>query len=145
MSLLFYQKFGGVIKSDLVELFDDFHREDIDTYRLKFVLITVIPKEKDATTMNKFRRISLHNCTYKIFTKVLTNRIGEVVDRSIDCNQTTFIRGKYILESVITAHEVLHSVYHVKQQWFVLKLDYEKAYDNVNGQFLLQILQKGVL
>jgi hypothetical protein len=68
-----------------------------------------------------------------------------VVDRSIDCNQTTFIRGKYILESVITAHEVLHSVYHVKQQWFVLKLDYEKAYDNVNGQFLLQILQKGVL
>jgi hypothetical protein len=63
MSLLFYQKFGGVIKSDLVELFDDFHREDIDTYRLKFVLITVIPKEKDATTMNKFRRISLHNCT----------------------------------------------------------------------------------
>jgi hypothetical protein len=48
-----------------------------------------------------------------------------VVDRMIASNQTSFIKGRYILESVVTTHEVLHSVYHGKQQGFVLKLDYE--------------------
>jgi hypothetical protein len=58
--------------------------------------------------MNKFRSISLLNCNYKIFTKVLTNRIGMVADRLIFSNQTAFIKGRYILESVVTAHEILH-------------------------------------
>jgi hypothetical protein len=41
-------------------------------------------------------------------------------------NQTTFIKGRYILESVVSTHEVIHSVSHSKQKGDVLKLDYEK-------------------
>jgi hypothetical protein len=92
--------------------------------------------------MNKFRPISLLNCSYKIFTKVLTNRVAGVIDRLIASNQTAFIKGRYILESAVTAHEVLHSVYHGKQQGYVVKLDYEKAYDKVNWMFLLDVLRK---
>jgi hypothetical protein len=57
------------------------HWGELDLYRLNFALITVIPKEKDARTLNKFRPISLLNCSYKIFTKVLANRMGGVIDR----------------------------------------------------------------
>jgi hypothetical protein len=39
-------------------------------YRLNFALVTIIPKEKDARVMNKFRPISLLNCSYKIFTSL---------------------------------------------------------------------------
>jgi hypothetical protein len=60
----------------------------------------------------------------------------------ISSNQTSFIKGRYILESVVTAHDVLHKVHTDKQQGFVLKLDYEKAYDKVNWVFLLEILEK---
>jgi hypothetical protein len=91
--------------------------------------------------MNKFQPISLFNCSYKIFTKVLTNRVGKVIDRLICSNQTSFIKGRYILKSVVTAHEVLHNVHKGKQHGFVLKLDYEKSYDKVNWQFLLEILR----
>jgi hypothetical protein len=82
--------------------------------------------------MNKFRPISLLNCSCKIFTKVLTNRIGLVADRIIASNQTTFIKGRYILESMVTSHEILHSVHQSKQKGVILKLDYEKVYDKVN-------------
>jgi hypothetical protein len=61
--------------------------------------------------MNKFRPVSLLNYSYKIFTKVLTSRIGKVIDRLIASNQIAFIKGGYILESVVTVHEVLHSVH----------------------------------
>jgi hypothetical protein len=142
ISFMFYQTFWDVIKGDLVEMFDDFHKGKLDLYRVNFALIIVIPKEKDATTMNKFRPISLLNCSYKIFTKVLTSRIGKVIDHLIASNQTAFFKGRYILESVVIAHEVLHSVLSCRGQGLVLKLDYEKAYDKVNWQFLLDILEK---
>jgi hypothetical protein len=90
---MFYQTFWrGGVKDDLVEMFEGFHRGELDIYRLNFALITVIPKEKDARTMNKFRPISLLNCSYKIFTKVLTNRLGKVIDRLIASNQTSFYK-----------------------------------------------------
>jgi hypothetical protein len=134
---MFYQTYWEVIKGNFLEMFEDYYKGELDLYRLNFALITVIPKEKDARTMNKFRPISLLNCSYKIFTKV-----AGVMDRLIDCNQTAFIKGRYILESVIIAHEVLNSVHHGKQQGYVVKLDYEKAYDKVNWMFLLDVLRK---
>jgi hypothetical protein len=111
---------------------DDFYEGKLDLYRLNFALITIIPKEKDAKTMKNFRPISLLNCSYKIFTRVLTSRMGGVSDRLITSNQYAFIKGRFIFESVITAHEILHIVHHYQKQGFVLKLDYGKAYDKVN-------------
>jgi hypothetical protein len=59
-------------------------------------------------------------------------------------NQTTFIKGRYILESVVTAHEVIHCVHHGKKQGSVLKLDYEKAYDKVSWVvFIEHFREKG--
>jgi hypothetical protein len=66
--------------------------------------------------MNKFSPISFLNYNYKIFTKVLTNRIGLVVDRLIANNQIAFIKERYILESVVIAHEILHEVDRVNKK-----------------------------
>jgi hypothetical protein len=123
LSFTSYQKTWDAVKGDLLEMFKDFHQGKLDMYKLNFALIIVIPKEKDARTMNKFRPISLLNCSYKIFTKVLTNRIGSVADRLVASNQTIFIKGRYILESVVTAHETIHDVHQSRQQRFVLKLE----------------------
>jgi hypothetical protein len=53
-------------------------------------------------------------------------------DRLLAPNQTTFVRGRYILESVVFAHEILHDAVRNGQRKIVLKLDYEKAYDRVD-------------
>jgi hypothetical protein len=66
--------------------------------------------------MNKFSPISFLNYNYKIFTKVLTNSIGLVVDRLIANNQIAFIKERYILESVVIAHEILHGVDRVNKK-----------------------------
>jgi hypothetical protein len=79
-------------------LFSDFYHDKLDLYRLNFALIIIIPKEKDARAMSKFRPISLLNCSYKFFTKVLPNRIGVVADIIVASNQMVFIKGRYILE-----------------------------------------------
>jgi hypothetical protein len=42
---------------------------------------------------------------------------------------------------VVIAHEVIHTIHKTKQPDIILKLDYEKAYDRVNLDFLIEILE----
>jgi hypothetical protein len=91
--------------------------------------------------MKNFRHISLANCSFIFFSKVLAIRLWEIADRVVLNNRSAFIRGRYILESVVVAHEIVHSVKRDKAQGIILKLDYEKAYDRVNIDFLLEILK----
>jgi hypothetical protein len=90
--------------------------------------------------LKKFRSISLINCSFKIFAKALNNRLERACDRLLAPNQTAFVRGIYILESVVSAHEILHDSIKNKEKGLVLKLDYEKAYDRVHWQFLQEML-----
>jgi hypothetical protein len=140
LSFMFYQCFWDLIKHDLINLFEDWFEGDLDTFRLNFAMITLTPKENDAREMKKFRPISLLNCSFKIFTKVLTNRIAKILNRLISFQQSAFIKGRFILESVVTAHEIIHEVHSKKSQGLVFKIDYEKAYDRVNLDFLYEIL-----
>jgi hypothetical protein len=110
-----------------VALFLDFYNEDLDLNRLNFALLTLIPKEMGARSMKKYRPISLCNCSFKIFSKVLNLRLGKIANRLISSQQIAFIGGRYILESVVVAHEVVHSIHKKKKAGVILKLDYEKA------------------
>jgi hypothetical protein len=109
---LFYQHFWNLVKQDLLLMFDDWNNDELDLFRLNFSLLTLIPKEADAVTIQKFRPIALTNCSFKIFSKCATNRLGFVSEELISPNQTAFIKGRYILESVVAAHEIIHDVAH---------------------------------
>lgn len=74
------------------------------------------------------------------FSKALTIRASPLCDRLISPNQTAFIKGRFILESVVMDHEVIHEIHRAGVSGMVLKLDYEKAYDRVSWDFLVEML-----
>jgi mannosylglycoprotein endo-beta-mannosidase len=125
-----------------MSMFLDFHFGKLDIYRLNFSMLSLIPKEADAKEIRKFRPTSLLSCIFKLFTKVITNRLGSLMHRLISLNQSTFIKGRYILESVVTTHEVLHSVHCSKDKGVILKLGYEKTFDMVKLDFLIEMLER---
>jgi hypothetical protein len=53
--------------------------------------------------------------------------LSKCADRLISSNKTTFIKGRYILESVVTTHEIIHDLHKNREEDLILKLDYEKA------------------
>jgi hypothetical protein len=63
-------------------------------FRLNFSLLTLIPKEPEAKTIQKFRPIALTNYSFKIFSKCVTNMLGPISEDLIAPNQTSFIRGR---------------------------------------------------
>ena len=76
----------------------DFENNELDIARLNYVMLTLIPKEENAVEMKKFRPIALINCSFKIFSKALNNRLIKVIKRLISPNQIAFIKGRFILE-----------------------------------------------
>jgi hypothetical protein len=91
--------------------------------------------------MKFFRPISLLNCSFTVFGKLLTLRVEKICDRLISREQNVFIRGKYTLEGVVVAHEIVHSLHRTKEPGVIIKLDYEKAYGRLNLDFLFEILR----
>jgi hypothetical protein len=140
LSFLFYQKNWDVIKNDFMALVRDFDSGNLNAARFNYTIVTLILKEPDAREMKKYRPISLGNYSLKIISKAITNRIAPIGDRIIAKNQTAFIKGRFILESVVAAQKLIHAVHSKGDSALVLKLDYEKAYDRVDWDFLDDML-----
>jgi hypothetical protein len=136
----FYQSCWEIVKDDILQLFADFHNDKLNISRINYGIITLLPKITEATKIQQYRPICLLNCLYKLVTKTLTLRIEKVVDRLIHNNQTTFMKGRNIMSGVMVLHEILHKTKRKKQVGIILKLDFEKAYDKVNWNFLFESL-----
>lgn len=78
--------------------------------RLAEVLLALIPKTEHPESIAQFRHISLCNVTYKIITKVITNRLREVMGDLIAPPQCSFIQGRQMVDNVIICQELLHSM-----------------------------------
>jgi hypothetical protein len=79
--------------------------------------------------------------SFKIFTKVATNRVNKVAKKVIRPTHTAFSPGRYILEGVTVLHESIHELHRKKLNGVILKVDFEKAYDKVKWPFLQQTLR----
>jgi hypothetical protein len=121
-------------------MLEDFYDGKLNLSRLNYGVIVLIPKTREVVNIKQFRPIYLLNVFYKLFTKILASRLMEVVDDIISENQTTFIKGRNILEGVLILHEVIHELNTKKQSRIILKLDFKKAYDKLHWGFLEEVL-----
>jgi hypothetical protein len=107
---VFFKKIWNLIREDFIRMFKDVHDGELDIQRLNFGIITLIPKTKDVSTIKQYRPICLLNVDFKIFTKVLVNRLSSVAKVAIGGSQTGFIKDRNILEGVVVLHEVMHEL-----------------------------------
>jgi hypothetical protein len=86
---------------------------------------------KEANTIKEYIPICLLNVDFKVFPKLLNDRLTPTAYNIVSGSQIAFIKGRNILEGVITLHELLHELKQTKKQGVLFKIDFEKAYDKV--------------
>jgi hypothetical protein len=96
------------VKDDIIQLFADFHNDQVNISKINYGIITLLPKVSDASRIQQFRPICLLNCLYKLITKTLTLRLEKVADKLIQSNQTTFMKGWNIMSGIMILYEILH-------------------------------------
>jgi hypothetical protein len=145
-TVTFFKRFWKLLKGDIMSMVQDFNHSTLDLKRLNYGMATLVPKIKEANNIRQYRPIYLLNVDFKISPKLLTDRITPLADDLISDSQSTFIKGRNILEGVVVLHEVLHELRRTKQQGVLFKIDFEKAYDKVRWGFVQEVLlEKGFL
>ena len=74
----FYKRCWHIIKGDLLPMFQDLFAGNLQLFHLNFGTITLLPKKTEPVRIEQFRPICLLNVSFKIFTKVGTNRPAQI-------------------------------------------------------------------
>jgi retron-type reverse transcriptase len=85
--------------------------------------------------------ISLLNKSLKLITTVLTNKLQKLIKKIFYQNQYGFIETRTIQDCLAWAMEYLHHCHKSKNQLVILKLDFEKAFEKVEHEAILQVLK----
>ncbi|RVX06271.1 LINE-1 retrotransposable element ORF2 protein [Vitis vinifera] len=130
------------IKEEILELFKEFHDQNTFLKSINNTFLVLIPKKGGAEDFGDFRPISLLGGLYKLVAKVLANRLKKVIDKVVSHDQNAFVKGRQILDASLIANEVIDSWKKKGDKGVICKLDIEKAYDSINWNFLLKVMEK---
>lgn len=130
------------MKSDIMQVMNELHRNDNINWRLKSTFLVLIPKVKDLEQSSDFRPISLMSSINKIISKVISSRLKVVLPQIISFQQSAYVQGRQIMDSAMIANECINSAQLHNQNGFLCKIDFQKAYDNVAWSFIDYVLRR---
>jgi hypothetical protein len=136
----FFKKNWILLKDLVLQILNGFALGTTDVSRLNFGILSLIPKVVGAESIKQYRPTALINVIFKFIAKAVANRLSPVANRIIAPSQTAFIKGRLILDGALSLHKIIHELKCRKSKAILLKLDFEKAYDRVNWQFLGEVL-----
>jgi hypothetical protein len=105
-------------------------------------LITLIPKAGDCSKLRNWRPITLLGSAYKILAKAFAERLQAFLPGIIRPNQTGFVEGMNILDNTFITQDSLDWAVESNQDLVLLLLDFEKAFNRIEWDFLFTTLTK---
>jgi hypothetical protein len=132
----FFHYCWSIICEDVWEIIEDSRKSRKVLQALNATFLTLIPKENNSTCPSQFRPIALCNVIYKLLTKIIATRLKPILPFLISPEQSGYVEGRQIMDSVILAHEVIHSLHSTKTPGMLLKLDLSKAFDKLSWNYL---------
>ena len=138
----FYLAFWGSLGQDLVEVFNFAFQSGALTHSQRTGLITILHKKGPRHLCSNYRPISLLCTDYKIASKAISNRLRKVIHEVVSPDQTCSIPGRYIGENIRLLSDAVAYAETTQCPLAVLSLDQEKAFDRVDWEFMLQVLNR---
>ena len=145
MPPLFYQRFWGVVDTNVTSSVLSWLNLGTIPHPLNYTFIILIPNTENPKFVSKYQPISLCNVLYKIFSKVLANRLKKILPLIISEHQFAFTKDRLISDNIMVAFETLHCLQRYNSSshgYMAIKLDMSKAYDRVEWHFLKGIMRK---
>lgn len=127
---------------NLLDAVRSFFNNSVLLRQTNATVLTLIPKVTGASQLSQFRPISLCNTVYKVISRILVNRLKLLAPLAVQENQVGFVKGRFLCENVLLATELVADFdKDGSTTRGCLQIDISKAYDNLNWDFVINILE----
>ena len=103
-------------------------------------VVVTPPKPGDSTNANNYRPLTLLNTDYRILAKIHSKRFRSVQHHIIEPEQSGFMPARHIGENILL-NQLLPLALGPSSTAVAVHLDFYKAYDTVNRDFLFAVLE----
>ena len=137
----FYKIFWSLIGKLMTDSFNEAYlKKEMSTSQKQAVITLIEKKGKDRNYLLNWRPISLINVDAKIASKIIATRIVKVLPEIIHANQLGYVKGRFIGEAARSILDVMDYTKKENIPGILLFIDFEKAFDSLNWNFLLRCL-----
>ena len=142
LTVEFYKAFWSDLKSTLFESIK-FSRlkGELSTSQRQAIIKLIEKKDKDKRYIENWRPISLLNVDTKILSKCMARRLVPVLPTIISPDQTAYVKGRYIGESLRLTSDILDCTQKFNIPGYALTMDLQKAFDSIDHIFLFACLE----
>jgi hypothetical protein len=105
-------------------------------------LVISIYKEGPKNKCDNYRGITLLSTASKLYANILRNKLNSISETFLGEEQCGFRKGRSTMDAIFTLKQIIEKRREFSLPTFVLFIDYEKAYENLNREKLWQILKK---
>lgn len=126
----------------MVELINTIYKTGVIPNEWLLSTFITIPKKKSAKHCSDYRTISLMAHTLKILLKVIHNRIYRKLDADVGDTQFGFRKGLGTREALFALNVLSQRCMDVNQDLYACFIDYNKAFDKVRHDQLIETLLK---
>ena len=140
-----YKDFSEVLIEPFMHISNFWLKHNLLPEDFSTCTITTLKKSSNSIKPLDFRPISLLNTDYKIFTKLIANRVRSLLPQIIHPDQAGFVPGRRMDEPISKAllAQKLGSarLKPLPNRGLILLADFSKAYDSLNRLFLWEAMR----
>ena len=137
----FYKTFWTIIKRDFLEVIS-FVLKNKNVCKMNKGVIGIMPKEGDLDIITNWRPLTLLNVDFKVIAKIITKRLKSCLHLIISPEQFCCVENRSINNLNVLIRDVFCYTNESQIDVALLNLDWSKAFDRVDHEFLFRIMQK---
>ena len=101
---------------------------------MKQAIIKLLYTKNDRLLLKNWRPISLLNTDYKILSKILSNRITPILNKTISSNQKCGLPGRKIDHLLYNVQAIIEIAKQNNEKFGLILIEFEKAFDRLSHQ-----------
>lgn len=125
----------------ITNLFNNILTEEIIPQQWTSSTIILLHKKGSKTEINNYRPISLISNLYKIFAKVILNRISSVLDENQPREQAGFRSDFSTIDHIHVIKQIIQKSNEYGKIYYLAFVDYNKAFDSLRHTYIWEALQ----